>query len=189
MRHKAVYTTGQAAEVCRLSQQTIIRCFDSGQLDGFRVPGSKFRRIPRKNLIEFMKVHSFPLAGLEETNTRVLIVDDDPIVTEVISRMLKAEGGFKVEVAQSGFRAGVLAKGFKPDVLVLDIMLGDINGKEVCKIIREDPSLKSMKILAISGKFESREAAMEFMDGMFDDYIGKPFEAPVLMKHIKKLTD
>ncbi len=45
MRHKAVFTTGEAAGICRLSQQTIIRCFDSGQLEGFRVPGSKFRRI------------------------------------------------------------------------------------------------------------------------------------------------
>ena len=55
MRHKAVYTTGEAATICKLSQQTIIRCFDSGQLKGFRVPGSKFRRIPRETLIQFMK--------------------------------------------------------------------------------------------------------------------------------------
>ena len=44
---KTVFTTGEAAKVCKVSQQTIIRCFDSGQLKGFRVPGSRFRRIPR----------------------------------------------------------------------------------------------------------------------------------------------
>ena len=44
---KTVFTTGEAAEICKVSQQTIIRCFDSGQLKGFRVPGSRFRRIPR----------------------------------------------------------------------------------------------------------------------------------------------
>ena len=47
---KTVFTTGEAAKICKVSQQTIIRCFDSGQLKGFRVPGSRFRRIPRMSL-------------------------------------------------------------------------------------------------------------------------------------------
>ena len=44
---KTVFTTGEAAKICKVSQQTIIRCFDNGQLKGFRVPGSRFRRIPQ----------------------------------------------------------------------------------------------------------------------------------------------
>ena len=48
-RMKTVFTTGEAAKICKVSQQTIIRCFDSGQLKGFRVPGSRFRRIPRED--------------------------------------------------------------------------------------------------------------------------------------------
>ena len=47
---KTVFTTGEAAKICKVSQQNIIRCFDSGQLKGFRVPGSRFRRIPRDQL-------------------------------------------------------------------------------------------------------------------------------------------
>ena len=49
---KQIFTTGEAAELCNVSQQTIIRCFDQGRLDGFRVPGSRFRRIPRESLAE-----------------------------------------------------------------------------------------------------------------------------------------
>ena len=49
-RMKTVFTTGEAAKICKVSQQTIIRCFDNGQLKGFRVPGSRFRRIPREML-------------------------------------------------------------------------------------------------------------------------------------------
>ena len=189
MSKESVFTTGKVAKLCGVTINTVVKWFDSGVLKGYRIPSSGDRRIPRESLLEFMKEHSFPLSGLEETSTKVLIVDDDPVITEVISRMLKADGGFKVEVAQSGFRAGILAKGFKPDVLVLDIMLGDINGKEVCKIIRDDPTLKDIKILAISGKFESRDEASEFMDGMFNDFLGKPFEAQVLMKHLRRLTN
>ena len=62
---KDLFTTGEAAEVCKVSQQTIIRCFDSGRLQGFRIPGSKFRRIPRQNLVKFMKENNIPLDNLE----------------------------------------------------------------------------------------------------------------------------
>ena len=62
---KDVFTTGEVAEICKLSQQTVIRCFDSGRLGGYRVPGSRFRRIPRDELIKFMKEHNIPLDLLE----------------------------------------------------------------------------------------------------------------------------
>ena len=61
---KTVFTTGEAAKICKVSQQTIIRCFDSGQLKGFRVPGSRFRRIPREALYRFMKENSIPTDAL-----------------------------------------------------------------------------------------------------------------------------
>src|SRR5688572_3399089 len=60
---KQVFTTGEAAEICKVSQQTIIRCFDNGRLNGFRVPGSRFRRIPRSELLRFMKANDIPKIG------------------------------------------------------------------------------------------------------------------------------
>lgn len=63
--HKDVFTTGEAASICKLSQQTIIRCFDGGLLKGFRVPGSRFRRIPKDALMEFMVENGMPLEWLE----------------------------------------------------------------------------------------------------------------------------
>ena len=61
LRMKSVYTTGEVAQICKVSQQTVIRCFDSGRLNGFRVPGSRFRRIPRDSLLSFMKSNRIPL--------------------------------------------------------------------------------------------------------------------------------
>ena len=66
-RTKQVFTTGEVAQVCKVSQQTVIRCFDSGRLKGFRVPGSRFRRIPRESLLSFMKMR----AVWDETVTKV----------------------------------------------------------------------------------------------------------------------
>ena len=65
LKTKQVFSTGDAAEICKLSQQTIIRCFDSGRLRGFRVPGSRFRRIPREELVRFMKENNIPAEALE----------------------------------------------------------------------------------------------------------------------------
>lgn len=59
----AVYTTGQVAKLCNMSQQTIIRCFDSGIIKGYTVPMSKHRRIPLEALAEFMVEHNIPYGG------------------------------------------------------------------------------------------------------------------------------
>lgn len=64
---KEIFSTGEAAELCKVSQQTIIRCFDAGRLGGFRVPGSKFRRIPRQDLLNFMKANSLDCSPLRES--------------------------------------------------------------------------------------------------------------------------
>ncbi len=115
MNHKAVFTTGQAAVICKLSQQTIIRCFDNGQLEGFRVPGSKFRRIPRDALLEFMKEHNIPLDGLEGDKIRVLVVDDDPEIVELFVDALChclqiKRRPFQVEFHQIGQTSRYLSK-------------------------------------------------------------------------------
>ena len=187
MRLKAVYTTGEAADICRLSQQTIIRCFDSGQLQGFRVPGSKFRRIPRDLLVKFMKDNNIPLEGMESQKIRVLVVDDDPQIIELFVDALKTDGRFVVATASSGYDAGVMTQQFQPDVVVLDYMLGDINGNVVCKTIRDNPDLSDIKILIISGMVNPAEIE-KLMEAGADDFIKKPFNIAKVIERIQELV-
>lgn len=187
MRHKAVFTTGEAADICKLSQQTIIRCFDSGQLQGFRVPGSKFRRIPRNALVKFMQENGIPMDGLGSDKIRVLIVDDDPQIIELFVDVLAEDGRFEVATAQTGYDAGVVTQQFKPDVVVLDFMLPDINGNIVCRTIRENPELTNIKILIISGLVDPAEIDQLKADGA-DDYIKKPFNIQKVLERILELV-
>lgn len=187
MRHKSVYTTGEAAQICRLSQQTIIRCFDSGQLAGFRVPGSKFRRIPRDSLVQFMKANSIPLEGLADSKVRVLVVDDDPQIVELFVDVLQADGRFEVATAQTGYDAGVLTQQFRPDVVVLDYLLPDINGTVVCKTIRQSPDLSRIKILVISGVADPAEVDALLAAGA-DEFIKKPFNIENVIERILTLV-
>ena len=137
-RMKTVFTTGEAAKICKVSQQTIIRCFDNGQLKGFRVPGSKFRRIPREQLYRFMRDNSIPTDALESGKRKVLLVDDDLDLVESTAKLLEEDGRFEVRIAANGFDAGMMVKEYRPDIIVLDVMLPDINGKEVCQRVRMD---------------------------------------------------
>jgi excisionase family DNA binding protein len=177
---KTVFTTGEAAKICKVSQQTIIRCFDNGQLKGFRVPGSKFRRIPREALYKFMKDNGIPTDALESGKRKVLLVDDEPEIVEVVNSALLADGRFEVRIASNGFDAGMMVKDYRPDLLILDVMLPDINGKEVCHRVRADPTLEEVRILCISGMIEEDKIQELRLSGA-DDFLHKPFEIEQLI--------
>src|ERR1044071_8371230 len=146
-RMKTVFTTGEAAKICKVSQQTIIRCFDNGQLKGFRVPGSKFRRIPREALYKFMKDNGIPTDALESGKRKVLLVDDEPDLVATMNEALQSDGRFEVRIASNGFDAGMMVKDYRPDLIILDVMLPDINGKEGCHRVGADNTMEGVRII------------------------------------------
>lgn len=184
---KTIFTTGEVAGICQISQQTVIRCFDSGRLRGFRVPGSRFRRIPRESLIRFMKENSIPLDQLEMGKRRVLVVDDDPAIIEMLVELLERDGRFEVQTAATGFDAGLRTKEFRPDIIVLDFMLPDINGNAVIRSIRSDPTIKDVKIIIVSGVV-NRDHVQSLVDCGADDFLQKPFSIEHLVKRIIELV-
>ena len=185
---KTVFTTGEAAKICKVSQQTIIRCFDSGQLKGFRVPGSRFRRIPREALFRFMKDNNIPTDALESGRRRILIVDDDQAVVDLISDVLAADARFETRVVNNGFGAGMLAKEYHPDLIILDVMLPDINGQAVCELIRQDPTMAEIRIICISGMIEEDKIADLRASGA-NDFLHKPLDIDELIRRVCRLLD
>ncbi len=185
-RNKEVFTTGEVAQICKVSQQTVIRCFDSGRLKGFRVPGSRFRRIPRDSLIAFMKNNGIPLNHLDNGKRRVLVVDDDLAIIEMFSELLERDGRFEVRTACTGFEAGTVTEQFSPDVMLLDFKLPDINGTAVCRTIRANPSYGHMKIIAVSGVADPDEV-QELRDAGADDFIRKPFVISEVIDRIAEM--
>jgi len=185
---KTVFTTGEAAKICKVSQQTIIRCFDSGQLKGFRVPGSRFRRIPREQLFSFMKENGIPTDALESGKRKVLIVDDDEELVELLVDVFERDRRYAIKTANNGFDAGMLVKEFRPDLVVLDVMLPDINGKEVCQRVRSDSSLDDVQIICISGMVEADKVADLKLAGA-NDFLQKPFAVEKLIERAGELLD
>ncbi len=188
MTKKTVFTTGEAAKICKVSQQTIIRCFDNGSLKGFRVPGSRFRRIPREQLYAFMKENGIPTDALESGKRKVLIVDDDEELVELMVDVFSRDGRFDIKTANNGFDAGMQVREFRPDMVVLDIMLPDINGKEVCQRVRSDNTLESVKIICISGMIEQDKVA-DIRAAGADDFMHKPFSVDKLLERCCEMLD
>jgi len=185
---KQVFTTGEAAELCKVSQQTIIRCFDAGRLQGFRVPGSRFRRIPRSELIRFMQQNEIPTDLLESPAKRILLVDDDPQIIDVLKDSFDSDERFDVRSASTGYDAGILTEQFRPHLILLDYMLPDINGNVVCQRIRSNEKLRDTKIVIVSGVINQQEIDAMLKLGA-DAFIKKPFDVDALMGRIGELLE
>ena len=183
---KEVYSTGEAAKICRVSQQTIIRCFDSGKLQGFYVPGSRFRRIPRDSLARFIKENGIPLSNLDSGKKKVLVVDDEADIVEILSEALTTDGRFEVKTAACGYDAGLLTQQFRPDVIVLDYLLPDINADVVMKAIKSDPALEDTRVIMISGVIEE-DKIQGLMDLGIHAFMRKPFKTDEFIGKVSEL--
>lgn len=181
---KEVYTTGQVAAICNVTIRTVIKWFESGRLKGYKIPGSKDRRIPRANLVEFMKANGLPLKGLEMPGRRrILIADDDEAIVTLLSAQLQELGLFEVHSAESAYQAGLMTAQLRPHVLLLDYQFGDATGEEVAKAIRQNPDLADVRIVVMSAYLSDEEVARLLKEGI-DDYLKKPFQFGALKEKL-----
>jgi excisionase family DNA binding protein len=185
---KDVLTTGQVAKICKVAPRTVSKWFDAGQLRGYRIPGSKDRRIPMHHLIRFMKVHGIPLNGLQSGETRVLILDDtdNEAMLELLTDALGREAGYEVQSAHSAFEAGVLAEKLKPNVLMVDVTLSDVAVGHLCRLIREQPELADIRLIAVSGAL-TEGLEQRLLDEGFDACLRKPFDIRKVIETVESV--
>lgn len=105
-----------------------------------------------------------------------------------MNKVIEDDGRFEVRIATNGFDAGMMVKEYRPDVIVLDVMLPDINGKEVCHRVRADSTLEEVRILCISGMIEE-DKIQELRLAGADDFLSKPFEIEDLIDRMCQLMD
>lgn len=171
---KDVLTTGEVAKICNVASRTVSKWFDSGQLRGYRIPGSKDRRIPVSDLVKFMKRHGIPLDGLMSGNTRVLIVDGDDDVVNTLQTILTEQTSYEVRSANTTFAAGVECERYRPHVMLLDLHLCDGEGDNVVRYVRNHDDLQMLKVIAMSGKLTDGQIAQLTHKG-FAAALRKPF--------------
>ncbi len=183
---KDVLTTGEVARICNVAPRTVSKWFDSGQLKGYRIPGSKDRRIPLNNLIQFMKAHGIPLDGVMSGKTRVLVVDDEREITGLLQKILAEQAGYEVKIAHSGFEAGIECERFKPHVILLDIHLAEGDSRHVAQLIRGDEEFAISHVVAMSGKLTDGQAVQLRQQG-FAGFLKKPFQVRQVIETIERV--
>ena len=181
-----VFTTGEVAQICGVSADTVSRWFDLSQIDGYRLGPGGDRRIPHDALRKFMLSHGIPMERLEEGQRRVLVVDDDPYYLDIIPAALSKSEDFVIHTASTGFDAGAIVVEHNPQLIILDIQLSDMDGRMVSERVKARPETRNTRILGISGFIDADEAA-ELEEYGFDDFIQKPFTIEALTNKVMEL--
>jgi excisionase family DNA binding protein len=182
---KTVLTTGEVAKICRVAPRTVSKWFDSGQLRGYRIPGSKDRRIPVEHLVRFMRSHGMPLNGLESGRKKVVILEDDAALGDAVSRVLSGSGGYEVATADSAIEAGAVLLEHKADVFVVDVTLPDVNPRKVVRWVRSTECLRDTCLVGVALGLTDGAGQGLIQDG-FDAYLSKPFDARALIQLIEE---
>lgn len=185
---KDVLTTGEVAKICNVAPRTVSKWFDSGQLKGYRIPGSKDRRIPVPELYRFMKSHQIPMDGLATGTTRVLIVDADKEVSDVLTRVLAEQTTYDSQSASTALGAGLACERFKPHVILIDLSIADCEPRELASMIRSSEHMQMTKLIAMSGKLTDGQAQGLRAAG-FDNFIKKPFQVRAMIEAIEHATN
>ena len=181
---RTVLTTGDVAKICSVAPRTVSKWFDAGHLRGYRIPGSKDRRIPLEQLLRFMRAHGIPLNGLDGTATRILIIDGDAALSDAIRSALTEENGFDVQAADSAFEAGAAAQQIRPHVLVVDVSMPDIVPKAIVRWVRSNADLGDTRLIGIANEI-TEGGGQALLQLGFSGYLSKPFTARALLEIIE----
>lgn len=184
---KNVLTTGEVARICNVAPRTVSKWFDTGQLKGYRIPGSKDRRIPISELIRFMKIHNMPTATLPLGKIRVLVVDSNSNTASALADTLQTKGDYEVQTVQSNFETGVIAQKFAPHVILINLLAEGIDAADICKNIRTEDDLQTIKVIALANQLSESESAALRQKG-FDGCISNPLDTTEIIRKIEEAT-
>lgn len=182
---KTVLTTGEVARICNVAPRTVSKWFDAGHLRGYRIPGSKDRRIPVEHLVRFMQAHGIPLNGLDNGCKRVLVLDADRTLCEAIRTTLTENGGYEVTTAASAIEAGAAAQEIQPHVLIVDVTLPDVSPKTIARFIRSFGTAQSTYLIGVASGLTDADGQTLLQAG-FDGYLSKPFDVRSLIRLIEE---
>ena len=186
MTTKDVLTTGDVARVCGVTIRTVIKWFEEGRLQGYKLPGSRDRRFTRAALERFVRENDLPLELLgrgPDDAPRVLVADDDAAVRRLIERCLLDLGTLAVATAGSGWEAGLKTASWRPDVLLLDYRLGDTTGEEVAAGVRRIDPAYQPAVIVMSAFLQPDDVQRVLARGA-DAFLGKPFDLEELRRTV-----
>jgi excisionase family DNA binding protein len=181
---RSFLTTGQAAIHCQVTIPTLTRWIREGKLAAFKTPGGHVR-IDRGEFQRFLRQYGMPAYPLPSPEARILIVDDDPHIVDLLAGYLADDPrGFKLETATDGYVALIKVGDFKPSLLILDAAMPQVDGIEVCRRLKATPETRPIKILGVTGY---PERVPELLEAGADACLSKPVDLPLVKQELERL--
>lgn len=179
-------SAGEVAAHCRVSYEAVKHWVQTGKLKAFTTPGGH-RRVRVEDFQEFL--HKYRIPQLEEhapAKRRVLIVDDDPAIVQLLTRFFGKMGDYELATAEDGFDAGLQLAAFRPELVVLDLVMPHLDGFVVCRKIKSSPRTKDIRVLVITGEATEKNIQKALECGA-DGWLAKPFKMVELKKRVEEL--
>lgn len=183
-RERKAYTTFEAAAICHVTHHSIKNWIKQGLIKASRTPGGHYR-ILEEDLDSFREEYDMFPRDKGSTKKRVMIVDDDPDALALMEKLLTDEGFDLIKVSNAT-EVGLKAAQLSPDLILLDFLMPEINGFEVCKALRDNELTRSTPIMAVTCLSKERDIERIFACGA-DEYLAKPFKVDQLLKKAREL--
>ncbi len=185
------FTTFQVAKFLGVSPPTVVNWVNSGLLIAHRTPGGH-RRLQSGDVVAFAGAYNYPVPpqlldgepAPSPVVRRVMIVDDERDFAQTVGDYLQLKGGFDVEIVDSGFAAGLTLARFRPSVVLLDLLMPDMDGFDVLRMIRKDPEMRRIPVIACTAYRDGAIEERARLEG-FDGYMEKPIKFERLLEMVE----
>ncbi|MFH1155241.1 MAG: response regulator [Pseudomonadota bacterium] len=182
---KGFLSVSAAAEICGVNRASIWRWIKMGGLKAGKTAGGH-HRILKEDFDRFMGTNRMiPQLRKPDSAGRILVVDDDPAFSKFMQRFLIKQG-YVCDLAADGFQAGIKTVTFNPDLVVLDLIMPNMDGFDVCRQIRSNPETQSVGIIAVSGTDEP-ENRQRILGCGADVFIPKPIDTAAMKQAVSRL--
>jgi excisionase family DNA binding protein len=184
-RESKAYTTFEAARICHVTHHSIKNWIKQGLIKASRTPGGHYR-ILEEDLDSFREQYDMFPRDKGPSRKRVMIVDDDADALALMEKILDNEGYELINVSNAT-EVGLKAAQMAPDLILLDFLMPEINGFEVCKALRDNDLTRSIPIMAVTCLSKERDIERIFECGA-DEYLPKPFKVEQLLEKVRELA-
>lgn len=181
--HKA-YTTFEAAKICHVTHHSIKNWIKQGLIKASRTPGGHYR-ILEPNLDAFREEYDMFPRDKGMNKKTIMIVDDEPDALALMENILSGEG-YDLITVSNATEVGIKATQMLPDLILLDFLMPDINGFDVCKALRANEVTRGIPIMAVTCLSKEEDIERIFECGA-DEYLPKPYKLEQLQQKVQEL--
>lgn len=177
---KHYMTPNEVADLLMVSPVTVRQWAQKGKLEAMTTPGGH-RRFSMEAVEKFAAENNITLTPSDKHQTRILIVDDDISLAEFLKELLTVHhSDLLVELVHDGFSAGRMMESFSPHIVLLDLMMPQMDGFEVCRMIKGGEDGATIRVIAMSG-FCSQENLQHILKEGAESCLRKPFSTTTLL--------